>query len=263
MALFATTSQSCSNQRRANKLRAFHAVAATGLGLPSYYLFDRDKETPHPLCPELWARVEGRIHSRAFVAAGRTPSHHPLFFRAESTATGAIASRHRPWVWMLVCGTTYRHLFLVHLFLLSFVRASMCRQVLLVQLAERSAGADGAPSQQAPSARCLRHLVAMSKGGDGDPESIYSFAEVRLRPPVFSRGSVFSANLLGSLSVCLLPGSVAFAGAQPAITQLAGVLLLLLLFFCAWISRRVQMESLGSPQERGFTNISPKVQNMT
>ncbi|CAM9824463.1 unnamed protein product, partial [Ectocarpus sp. 8 AP-2014] len=52
------------------------------------------------------------------------------------------------------------------------------RQVLLVQLTERSAGAGGAPSQQAPSARCLRHLVAMSKGGDGDPESIYSFAEV-------------------------------------------------------------------------------------
>ncbi|CAM9682151.1 unnamed protein product [Ectocarpus sp. 4 AP-2014] len=52
------------------------------------------------------------------------------------------------------------------------------RQVLLVQLTERSAGADGAPSQQAPSARCLRHLVAMSKGGHGDPESIYSFAEV-------------------------------------------------------------------------------------
>ncbi|CAN0216099.1 unnamed protein product, partial [Ectocarpus sp. 12 AP-2014] len=54
----------------------------------------------------------------------------------------------------------------------------VARQVLLVQLTERSAGVDGAPSQQAPSARCLRHLVAMSKGGDGDPESIYSFAEV-------------------------------------------------------------------------------------
>eukprot|EP00903_Cladosiphon_okamuranus_P015560 g14365.t1 len=53
------------------------------------------------------------------------------------------------------------------------------RQVLLVQLTERStaAGSGGVP-QQAPSARCLRHLVAISKGGAGDAEAIYSFSEV-------------------------------------------------------------------------------------
>ncbi|CAM9558654.1 unnamed protein product [Pylaiella littoralis] len=63
------------------------------------------------------------------------------------------------------------------------------RQVLLVQLTERSAAAGGGgappPSQQAPSARCLRHLVAISKDGGGSPsnggnstETIYSFSEV-------------------------------------------------------------------------------------
>lgn len=54
------------------------------------------------------------------------------------------------------------------------------RQVLLVQLAERgpAAGGAGVPSHQAPTARCLRHLVAISKGGAGDAESIYSFSEV-------------------------------------------------------------------------------------
>lgn len=85
------------------------------------------------------------------------------------------------------------------IFFLSFLfsaRGACAWQVLLVQLTERSPGADGAPSQQAPSARCLRHLVAMSKGGDGDSESIYSFAEVRLRPPAFSRASVFYAKRL-------------------------------------------------------------------
>ena len=56
------------------------------------------------------------------------------------------------------------------------------KQVLLVQLTERNlAAGSGAASQQAPSARCLRHLVAISKGGQGDPESIYSFSEVRGR----------------------------------------------------------------------------------
>lgn len=53
-------------------------------------------------------------------------------------------------------------------------------QVLLVQLTERSlAAGSGGASQHAPSARCLRHLVAISKGGPGDTEAIYSFSEVR------------------------------------------------------------------------------------
>ncbi|CAM9998197.1 unnamed protein product [Scytosiphon promiscuus] len=56
------------------------------------------------------------------------------------------------------------------------------RQVLLVQLAERGGAAGdgaGATSQQRPpSARCLRHLVAISKGGNGDAEAVYSFSEV-------------------------------------------------------------------------------------
>ncbi|CAM9799855.1 unnamed protein product, partial [Laminaria digitata] len=63
------------------------------------------------------------------------------------------------------------------------------RQVLLVQLKERgSAGGGGGapasqqqqqqPPQQAPSAQCLRHLVAISKGGAGEPEAVYSYAEV-------------------------------------------------------------------------------------
>lgn len=65
-----------------------------------------------------------------------------------------------------------------------------CWQVLLVQLKERgSAGGGGGapasqqqqqqqPPQQAPSAQCLRHLVAISKGGAGEPEAVYSYAEV-------------------------------------------------------------------------------------
>lgn len=45
-----------------------------------------------------------------------------------------------------------------------------------MQLKEQDAE-DGVPPQ-APSAQLLRHLVAVSKGEQGDAEAVYSFAEV-------------------------------------------------------------------------------------
>lgn len=58
----------------------------------------------------------------------------------------------------------------------SFVDGALVFQVLLVQLTERAQ--DEGAAARAPSAQVIRHLVAISKGGQGASEAIYSFSEV-------------------------------------------------------------------------------------
>lgn len=118
-------------------------------------------------------------------------------------------------------------------------------QVFLVQLAERSGAAGGGASassqQRPPSARCLRHLVAISKGGDGDSEAVYSFSEVRRRGGAPTGGRLVLASFLCAcrrgvvqeLACSCLPFCCALVSNRRLVLRKVGRHVLALFYMCS------------------------------